>query len=213
MTKTPMLLALAASAAMAAAPSIAAAQTYSDQQSYQQQQDDYQQRLQQYKEQRRTYDRQQQDRRDGGDWRQGDRGYDTARRDDPCNGRSNDGSAAAGGLIGALAGGAIGSQLAGRGSHTEGAVLGAVAGGVLGAGIASSSAQCDSSGYYYSYNQTSPYQEPSDYRDRQSGRYGYDHYRRSGCRLVVAPTQWNGQQETRYVRACPDGSGRYRLTE
>ena len=220
MTKTPMLLALAASAAMAVLPSIAAAQSYSDQQSYAQQQADYQQRLQQYNEQRAAYDRQYSGRQDSQDWRRDDRGgydngrYDNARRDGgPCNGRSNDGSTAAGGLLGALAGGAIGSQLAGRGSHTEGAVLGAVAGGVIGAGIASSSAQCDQTGYYYSYNQTMDYREPSDYRGRQSGRYDYDHYRRNGCRLVAAPTQWNGQQETRYVRACPDGSGRYRLAE
>jgi len=41
-----------------------------------------------------------------------------------------------GGLIGAVAGGVIGSQLAGHGSRTEGSVIGAVVGGVAGAAIA-----------------------------------------------------------------------------
>jgi len=212
MNKTPFALALAASAAIASLPTLAAAQPYGsssyDQRSYQQQQDDYQQRLQQYNEQRAVYDRQ----HSGG--RYDDRGYRS--RDDrgrgPCADRSGD-RAATGGIIGALAGAAIGSNVAGRGSHTEGAVLGAVAGGVVGASIASSSARCDGSGYYYSYNQTRPYRESSDYRGQRSGQYDYSHYRSNGCRLVIAPARWNGGEETRYARACPDRYGRYRLTE
>lgn len=206
MTKTPLALALAASAAIAALPTLAAAQPYgspSSHDQYQQQQDDYQQRLQQYNQQRAAYDSQ----RSGSGYRSRD---DRSRA--PCADRSSD-RAATGGIIGALAGAAIGSNVAGRGSHTEGAVLGAVAGGVVGAGIASSSARCDGGGYYYSYNQTRPYRESSDYRGQRSGQYDYSHYRSNGCRLVIAPARWNGGEETRYARACPDSYGRYRLTE
>ena len=217
MRHTPLLLALVASAATAVVPAVASAQTYDqgayggsyeqNQQSYQQQQDAYQRKLQQYNEDRSTYD-----------WRQSGRPYDNsgydsrdyARRDSaPCS----SGSSAGGGIIGALAGAAIGSNLAQRGSRTEGAVLGAVAGGVIGSSVARSTAGCDSHGYYYSYNQTSPYRESGEDRVRNSGRYGYNHYRSSGCRLVVVPAQYDGREDTRYARVCPDGSGRYRLTE
>ena len=225
MNKTPLILALAASAAIGALPTLAAAQSYGaqqgyDQPTYQQQQDAYQQRLRDYNEQRAKYDWQREhpgrnyDNRDN----YNNRGYDQrdqyASRDiAPCRARSNNNNSAASGLFGALAGAAIGSSLAGRGSHTEGAVLGAVAGGAIGASVGSSSARCDNDGYYYSYNQTVRYREPSDYNGQSSGRYNYDHYQRGGCRLVIAPVQYNGEEQTRYARVCPDGNGRYRLTE
>lgn len=219
MNKTSLIAALIASTAISALPTLAAAQSYGaqqgyDQSTYQQQQEAYQQRLRDYNEQRAKYD-----------WQRAhpgrnydNRGYDQqgqyARRDiAPCRARSNNNNAAAGGLFGALAGAAIGSSLAGRGSHTEGAVLGAFAGGAIGASVGSSSARCDDDGYYYSYNQTVQYREPSDYRGQSSGRYDYDHYQRGGCRLVVAPVQYNGEEQTRYARVCPDHAGRYRLTE
>jgi len=51
--------------------------------------------------------------------------------------RSRDnGDQVLGGVVGALAGGVIGSQVAGRGSRTEGAVIGGLLGGVTGAAIA-----------------------------------------------------------------------------
>jgi len=52
------------------------------------------------------------------------------------NRRSNNNDQLAGGAIGAVAGGLIGSQIAGNGSRTEGAVLGALFGGLTGAAIA-----------------------------------------------------------------------------
>ena len=147
-------------------------------------------------------------RRDRGDW------YD-AYRSSPCERRAS-GGAVTGGVIGALAGAAIGSNIAGRGDRTEGAVLGGVAGAALGATVGSSAsrpvAQCDSRGYYYSFNQTYPYREDSVYEDRASGRYGYDYYRRERCRLAVAPAYYNGSTDFRYVRVCPDRLGRYRIT-
>jgi uncharacterized protein YcfJ len=47
-----------------------------------------------------------------------------------------------GGLLGAVAGGVIGSQVAGRGERTELSVLGAVIGGAAGAGIADDNRNC-----------------------------------------------------------------------
>ena len=210
MKRTPLLLALAASAAMAA-PSLALAQpygssTYQDQ-SYQRQQDEYQLRMQQYNDQRATYDEQQQ-RQFGYDHRQrSDRSNSEA-----CYGRNSDGSVA-GGLIGALAGAAIGSSVAPRHDRGEGAVLGAVAGGVVGSNIGRNTARCDDRGYYFSRDQTSSYEESRDYRGRSSGRHDYAYYSQEGCRLAVAPARLGDNEELRYVRVCPDGSGRYRLAE
>jgi hypothetical protein len=123
----------------------------------------------------------------------------------PCEHRSS--NAAAGGVIGALAGAAIGSNVAGRGDRTAGAVLGAVAGGAIGATVGSSTAHCDTHGYYFSYDQTYPYREA--YTDRSPR---YDAWRRRGCRMATAPAYVNGATEYRYVRVCPDGDGRYRIT-
>ncbi len=136
------------------------------------------------------------------------RGADSERAysESPCE-RRRSSSTAAGGVIGALAGAAIGSNIAGRGDRTAGAVLGAVAGGVTGAAIGSSTARCDTRGYYFSYDQTYPYRDSAYARDTR-----FDSYRRRGCRLAQAPAYVNGATEYRYVRVCPDGDGRYRIT-
>lgn len=115
-----------------------------------------------------------------------------------------------GGILGALVGAAIGSNLAARNTRTEGAVLGGVVGAALGANIGRSTASCDDRGYYYTYDQTVAYNEPADYRGRNSGRYNYDYYNRQGCRLAPAQYQSN---DYRYVRVCPDSQGRYRITD
>ena len=62
---------------------------------------------------------------------------------DPCRRDSTKRSATAG-ILGALAGAAIGSNVAGHRVRTEGAVLGALAGAAVGAGIGKSSAACQS---------------------------------------------------------------------
>lgn len=132
----------------------------------------------------------------------------------PCENRGSDGRTVAGGLIGALAGAALGSNVAARNARTEGAVLGAVVGGALGAGIASSSrntARCDASGYYYTYDQTVAYREAVSDRGR-SGRYDSAYYSRMRCRLAPAPAYLDGRTDYRYVRVCPDRQGRYRIT-
>jgi hypothetical protein len=140
-------------------------------------------------------------------------GYADRYRDSPCEQR-RDNRTAAGLIIGALAGAAIGSNLAESDVQTEGAVLGAVIGGGIGAGIGRDNARCDTRGYYYSRGETIPYREARYYRDRRerSGRYDYSYYQRRGCRLAVAPAEYRGDVQYRYVRVCPDGRGRYRIT-
>lgn len=117
-----------------------------------------------------------------------------------------------GGIIGALAGAALGGSVAANGAKTEGAVLGGVLGAVVGGSVGRASAKCDSTGYYYSYDQTTPYREDAADRSRRSGQYDYTYYERQGCRLVTAPADINGRTDDRYVRVCPDSQGRYRIT-
>lgn len=65
--------------------------------------------------------------------------------------QSNGNNQLAGGAIGAVAGGLIGNQIAGRGSRTEGAILGAVIGGAAGVAIAGDGRSNNvgySNGYY-----------------------------------------------------------------
>lgn len=132
---------------------------------------------------------------------------DAAYVDSNCrdNRRSN---TVAGGLIGALAGAALGSNVAARNARTEGTVLGALVGGAAGAAVGRTTARCDTSGYYYSYNETIPYREAV--YDRRS-RNDYRRYSRMGCRLAEAPIDWGDRVEYRYVRVCPDAEGRYRV--
>ena len=121
--------------------------------------------------------------------------------------RCNNNSAVTAGLIGAIAGGVLGSNVAGRGDRTGGTVLGALVGGGAGVAIghANDKYKCDQQGAYWSYNDTVPYRVDSDvYRDDR-----YADYSRRGCRLAPAPVN---DRDYRYVRVCPDGSGRYRVT-
>ena len=132
-------------------------------------------------------------------------GADTAYAAPPI--QCNNNSAVTAGLIGALAGGVLGSNVAGHGNKTGGTVLGALVGGGAGAAIghANDKYKCDQQGAYWSYNDTVPYQVDSDvYRDDR-----YADYSRRGCRLAPAPVN---SSDYRYVRVCPDGSGRYRVT-
>ncbi|HEX4711745.1 glycine zipper domain-containing protein [Phenylobacterium sp.] len=119
-------------------------------------------------------------------------------------------SATAGAIIGALAGAALGSNVAGHGVRTEGAVLGGVVGAGIGGAVgnANDRYRCDNRGPYYSYGDTVAYREAPDYR---SGRYDYNYYTRMRCRLAPAPVDSDGR-DYRYVRVCPDADGRYRIT-
>jgi len=132
----------------------------------------------------------------------------------PCERSGSSSGAVAGGVIGAIAGAALGSTLAGRGDRTTGAVIGGVAGAALGASVGGSAARtrgpahCDNRGYYFTYDQTVPMRLASN----GGYRYGYDYYRRGGCRLAAAPATVGGYTDYRYVRVCPDSRGRYRIT-
>ncbi len=128
--------------------------------------------------------------------------------------RSNDRTG--GTVLGALIGGALGAAAAGDSSETEGAILGAIVGGTIGNQIVASpreaeryAANCDARGYYYTYNQTIPYQENARSRN---GRYDANYYSRQRCRLAPAPYDGYGRVEYRYVRVCPDRNNRYRIT-
>ena len=136
------------------------------------------------------------------------RGY----RDSPCE-RRDRGNRAAGTIIGAIAGAAIGSNLDDDGNRAEGTVLGAIVGGAIGNNVARSNARCDNVGYYYTYDQTYPYRERGGYRGYRSGRYDYGYYNRRRCRLAIAPAYYRGRTDYRYVRVCPDSRGRYRITD
>jgi hypothetical protein len=179
--------------------------------------DEYERRLAQYERDRATYDRRNgygaYERRYGPPpvWSATDYGRDASYSGtyaDPCRSQRT-GNSVAGGLIGAIAGAALGSNVAARNARTEGAVLGALVGGAAGAAIGRSSAKCDDTGYYYSYDQTVPYRESAYDRRARSGRYDYSYYNRQRCRLAPAPID---SDEYRYVRVCPDRQGRYRIT-
>jgi uncharacterized protein YcfJ len=125
----------------------------------------------------------------------------------PCNRNS---STVTGGLIGALAGAVLGSNVAGRGDRTEGAVLGGIAGAVVGGAVgnANDRYKCDSRGPYFSYDETVAYREG---RRRYSSAYDTSYYNQQRCRLAAAPVDAYGR-DVRYVRVCPDNEGRYRIT-
>jgi hypothetical protein len=118
----------------------------------------------------------------------------------------NNNAAITAGLIGAIAGGVLGSNISHH-DKTTGTVLGALVGGGAGAAIghAHDAQKCDEHGPYYSYSDTVPYRVSNDvYPDTR-----YAQWQSQGCRLAPAPVS---QDEYRYVRVCPDDTGRYRVT-
>lgn len=58
------------------------------------------------------------------------------------------------------------------------------------------------------------YDYGDDYSSRYSSSYGYGNTDRDGCRLAESRIRLpDGRSETRYVRTCPDQSGRYRVVD
>ena len=159
---------------------------------------------------------------------------------DPCK-RDSTNRATTGGIIGALAGAAIGSNLAAHhGGRTGGAALGGLAGAVAGASIGKNSAACNSApqqqGYYsngstyYGANQGGGYYDRSEYdRDRydrdRDDRYAEDRYGNAypvtdrpadaaGCTLAESPIYLpDGRVQKRFVRVCQDSNGRYQVVD
>lgn len=124
--------------------------------------------------------------------------------------RNDHSAATAGGILGALAGAALGSNIAAGGHRGDGAILGGVVGAGIGASVGNAHDKyaCDSRGPYYSYNNTIAYREDPNWR---SGQYNSAYYSRMRCRLAPAPVDNHGE-DVRYVRVCPDSNGRYRIT-
>ncbi len=151
----------------------------------------------------------------------GSRSYDY----DPCR-RDTVGRTTAGGILGALAGAAIGSNVAGHGVRKEGAVLGALAGAAVGAGIGNSSAACrpaPSQAYNTDNRDYGGTSYPNDgYDDRYNNGYGSagyngDHgedgygYRE---RRTVVVRRYEYQPGSPYVVSqAPNNSGNCTLAE
>jgi Glycine zipper 2TM domain len=79
----------------------------------------------------------------------------------------------AGGVVGALAGAALGKQVSGRNARSEGQVLGAVIGAVAGSEIGRRRVACDD----YAYRGTQPAPRQGAY---QQNGYGYSNYDNRG---------------------------------
>jgi hypothetical protein len=166
---------------------------------------------------------------------------------DPCK-RDQTNRGTVGGVLGALAGAAIGSNVAARKNRTEGALLGGAVGAVGGAVVGNNSAACRSGDYRSGYYDS----QPSGYSDRSYDRgyqpnYDSSRYDRSrysddrysygdrgyggggysesytvsdrppstdGCTLAESPIYLpDGRVQKRFVRVCPDSTGRYQVVE
>jgi hypothetical protein len=155
---------------------------------------------------------------------------------DPCK-RDKTNRATMGGVLGALAGAAIGSNVAAGGVRTEGALLGGAVGAVGGAMIGNRTAACESG-----YAPSAPPPRTSYYREGPayySSDRRYDNYDRSryyddrpgytesytsvverpaasadDCTLAESPIYMpDGRTQKRFVRVCRDSSGRYQTVE
>ena len=148
----------------------------------------------------------------------------------------------AGGLAGAAIVLLAGRGVASRRVRSEGGAMGAVLGAAVGAGIGGSTAACQPGRSQQPYGQPYGSQagygygdsgyDNSRYDDRSSQQYGYDrgyndqdrgygygqpvrdYDNTDQCRLVESNIRLpDGRVENRYVRACPDGNGRYRVVD
>lgn len=110
--------------------------------------------------------------------RYGDRSYDNRAYDCAPTSRGNQ---TAGAVIGALAGAALGSNVAGRGAKSEGGVIGALAGAAIGAQAAKGRERCyDRSASGYGYGSGSTYGYGSSGYGQTSPYYGRDYSRGYG---------------------------------
>jgi hypothetical protein len=133
-------------------------------------------------------------------------GVNTAYGTNPCVSANT-----SGGVNSSILGALVQAALGGRSlsSSVNSAVLGSVVNGQVGQQT-TSNVRCDSRGPYYTRSQTVTYRE--GYYDGY-GRWVSTPTPRqySNCRLAPAPANTYGS-EYRYVRVCPDSSGRYRIT-
>lgn len=161
---------------------------------------------------------------------------------DPCR-RSTTQRGTGGGLLGAGIGAAIGNGVAAKGARTEGTVLGGLVGAIAGTAIGRNSAACspganpppppppsyNQGAYNGSYDRGyddrgyAGRYEDSRYGDRRDG-YTYESERSysvtdskpdtDGCTLAESPIYLpDGRTQKRFVRVCPDASGRYQVVD
>ena len=145
---------------------------------------------------------------------------------DPCR-RDTTQRETTGGLIGALAGAAVGSNVAGHHVRTEGAVLGGLLGAGAGVAIGKGTAACQpgQSGYappppqaYYGDHpeDRARYDERDEDRYARPDRYPVAQYRtgNGGCTLAESQIFMpDGEVQKRFVRVCPDSRGHYQVVE
>ena len=153
---------------------------------------------------------------------------------DPCR-RDTTQRETTGGLLGALAGAAVGSNLASHhGGRAGGAVLGGLLGAGVGAGIGKSTAACapgqtgyappppppPPQAYYDGGYQGDRYEDRARYDERYEERFGRRYPAAqtqadpAACTLAESPIYLpDGRVQKRFVRVCPDSSGRYQVVE
>ena len=151
--------------------------------------------------------------------------YDNGGYSDPCA-QDKTNRAVAGGILGAIGGAVIGSNLAHGSSRTGAAVLGGAVGAAGGAAIGHSTSTCDK--YYssdappaYSYNQQYYDNNGYDDGDRYGGQYGGQYDNRYDNRAYqprctqVWSQVWfpDGTTQRDQVRACRDSDGRWRVAD
>jgi len=161
---------------------------------------------------------------------------------DPCR-RDANGRGVVGALVGGGIGATVGSQVAAKGHRTDGSVLGGVLGALAGAAVGHKTAACNDAPYpppaeaapppppppaESSYYPPAPpvYYAPPPPRYAETdtvwvyGRHGV-RYRvvegragPDGCTFAESPVYMpDGRVDTRFVRVCPDYSGRYRIVD
>jgi hypothetical protein len=165
-------------------------------------------------------------------------GYGAPSYSDVCQSdRTN--RTALGALLGAGVGAALGSQVAANHHRTDGSIVGGLLGAVGGGAIGRGTGPCQPSQAYAppppAYAEPPPppppprasYERPDDYAD---GGYDDDHWaygRRGerfriserppgpdGCTLAESPIYMpDGRVQKRFVRVCPDSSGRYQVVD
>lgn len=156
---------------------------------------------------------------------------------DPCR-RDTNQRGTVGGVLGGLAGAAIGSNVAARNARTEGAVLGGLLGVLAGSSVGNKTAACrsESSANRYPQRVEAPYYGRDAYADGAGAQAREDAYRRDdsyarddqgdryrlsdrgpgadGCTLAESPIYLpDGRTQTRFVRVCRDASGKYAVVD
>jgi hypothetical protein len=129
---------------------------------------------------------------------------------DPCR-RDKTNREIAGGVLGAIGGAVIGSNLAHGGGRDGGAVIGGVVGAAGGAAVGGATAACDSD-HYYRTSAPPPPPPPPAYDDRYGQRYEDRDYGHR-CAMVESRTYFpDGTIEREQVQACRD-HGQWRVVD